>query len=115
MANITIDPTTLANAIDVLESATLILSTAEHCGLASEIGDVRDFLQQISNAQKAQNCVCGNCDSPWTDPESDDYLDTHFECEGCGSDFLMDDELVVERWTTYEDSVTVYFCKKCAE
>ena len=61
-----------------------------------------------------ENCVCG-CDQPWTDPESDEYLDTHFECEGCGSDWLLEDELVVrEVWTTFDDTVSVYFCRKCS-
>jgi hypothetical protein len=61
-----------------------------------------------------KNCVCGNCDSPWTDPESEDYLDTHFECEGCGSDFNMD-IVVIDRYTDYEGRHSFYFCKKCAE
>jgi hypothetical protein len=62
-----------------------------------------------------KNCVCGNCDSPWTDPESYEYLETHFECEGCGSDFLFDEDLtIVQRWTTFEDSVSVYFCPQCS-
>lgn len=58
-------------------------------------------------------CVCG-CDAPWTDPDSDDYLFSHFECEGCGSDWPVDTDLVVtEYWTEYNDTLTVYYCRDC--
>jgi hypothetical protein len=59
-------------------------------------------------------CACG-CSAPWTATDTDEYLDTHFECEGCGDDYPMDDDLVVERWTTHEGTVVVYFCKSCSE
>jgi hypothetical protein len=91
MANITIDPIALNNAIDILEGATLTLSTAEHCGLASEIGDVRDLLQNVKNALVAESdayCWCG-CDALWTDTSSDEYLNTHFECDRCEGDHPM--------------------------
>lgn len=41
----------LATAIDILEGATLTLSTPDLVGLASELGDVRDLLVQISNEE----------------------------------------------------------------
>jgi hypothetical protein len=58
------------------------------------------------------NCVCG-CDSPWVDPSDELYLDTHFECEGCGSDFPVRSDLVREVWSTHEGTESVYFCRKC--
>jgi hypothetical protein len=60
----TINLDTLAIAIDTLETATLALSTAENCGLASEVGDVRDWLTSLQS----------------------EYSD-EFECDSCGKDY----------------------------
>lgn len=112
MANITIDPIALNNAIDILEGATLTLGTAEHCGLASEIGDVRDLLQNVKNALVAESdayCWCG-CDALWTDPSSDEYLDTHFECDRCGDDFRIDTSVIIK----LSDAGIILYCEGCA-
>lgn len=56
------------------------------------------------------NCVCNNCDAPYTDVESDEYLDSHFECESCGSDFPME----VLKITHVADE-SIYYCSTCDE
>ena len=65
------------------------------------------------NETLAGICICGNCDSDWIDPEHEDYLDTHFECEGCGSDFPMS-TVVIDRYSDYEGHHSLYFCQKCS-
>jgi len=40
-------------------------------------------------------------------------LDTHFECEGCGSDFPMV-TVVIDRYSDYDGHHSFYFCQKCA-
>lgn len=57
---------------------------------------------------RTTNCVCNNCDAPYTDVESDEYLDSHFECESCGSDFPME----VLKITNVADE-SIYRCTTC--
>jgi hypothetical protein len=65
------------------------------------------------------NCVCGKCDGPYIDPEYDDYLETHFECDGCGSDFPIEgygSDLPTSNLTVVELNRTVFhFCEGCNE
>ena len=90
----TINLDTLAIAIDTLETATLALSTAETCGLASEVGDVRDWLTGLQSEIK----------------DSSEYLETHFECDSCGNDYPI--TLCAVR-SLDEDGQPSLFCPNC--
>lgn len=58
-------------------------------------------------------CVCG-CGGSWFDPESDDYLSSHVECDECGEEFPVD-ESFTERTQEYADGpiTTQYYCPEC--
>lgn len=56
------------------------------------------------------NCVCGKCDGPYIDPEDWDYLETHFECDSCGSDFPIDKVKITELNRT-----VFHECEDCNE
>lgn len=56
------------------------------------------------------NCVCGKCDGPYIDPEDWDYLETHFECDGCGSDFPIKNLTLIELTST-----VFHYCEGCNE
>jgi hypothetical protein len=46
--------------------------------------------------------------------DSEEYLDTHFECEGCGEDHDIECA-VIYNYFDYEGRQTMYFCPSCAD
>lgn len=72
-----------------------------------------DLLAATENPTLSDSCVCG-CGGSWFDPESDEYLESHVECDSCGSDFPIDDA-VVEREVGHPDGeiYTRFYCTKC--
>jgi len=46
--------------------------------------------------------------------DSEEYLETHFECEGCGEDHDIECA-VIYNYFDYEGRQTMYFCPSCAE
>ena len=92
------------------------LSLNDALDLSEKLQDaVKDVLRDIVNRPGVKSCVCG-CGAPWYDPESDEYLDTHVECDSCGDDFSID-EALVERVRGYPDGeiYTRYYCPVCCD
>lgn len=48
------------------------------------------------------------------DKESSEYLESHFECEGCGVDHGIECA-VIYNYFDYDGRQTMYFCPHCAK
>lgn len=91
------------------------LSITEALEVSKQLNEtIKYVLQGIIDSVGVKSCRCG-CGGPWFDPESDEYLTSHVECDSCGEDWLVDD-CTVERYTEYADQPgqPYYFCPECS-
>ena len=95
-----------------VQSRALTLSDAIELSKALEAAK-EALVKQITTSPEVRSCRCG-CDRPWTDPDSDDYLFAHVECDECGEEFPVD-ESFTERTQEYADGpiTTQYYCPEC--
>lgn len=91
------------------------LSITEALELSKQLNQtIQQVLRGIIDNPAVKSCRCG-CGAPWADSESDEYVDSHVECDSCGEDWPVDD-CTVERHTEYADQPgqPYYFCPECS-